>query len=127
MLEEMAQKEEIDEIREYHTENRVRFVLKVPKLMEIERKEGGIIKKFKLQNSLSGSNYVLFDHEGKIGRFSTEEAIMRQWFGLRSQLYDRRKEYMLAKLKKECETLSNKARFIKAVVEGEVVIAGRKK
>jgi DNA topoisomerase-2 len=52
---------------------------------------------------------------------------MHQWFGLRSQLYVRRKEYMLAKLKKECETLSNKARFIKAVVEGQVVISGKRK
>lgn len=52
---------------------------------------------------------------------------MTQWFALRSQLYVRRKEYMLARLKKECETLSNKARFIKAVVEGTVIIAGRKK
>ena len=34
---------------------------------------------------------------------------------------------MLARLKKECETLSNKARFIKAVVDGQVIIAGRKK
>jgi DNA topoisomerase-2 len=31
-LEELAQKDEIEEIREYHQENRVHFVLKVPKL-----------------------------------------------------------------------------------------------
>ena len=47
-LEELAIKDEIDEIREYHQENRVHFILKVPKLIEIERKEGGILKKFKL-------------------------------------------------------------------------------
>lgn len=46
-LEELAMKDEIDEIREYHQENRVHFILKVPKLIEIERKEG-IVKKFKL-------------------------------------------------------------------------------
>ena len=70
---------------------------------------------------------MLFDQDGKIGKYSDEEAIMNQWFTLRSELYVRRKEYMLAKLRKECETLSNKARFIKAVVDGQVVIAGRKK
>ena len=47
-LEELALKDEIDEIREYHQENRVHFILKVPNLMQIERKEGGIVKKFKL-------------------------------------------------------------------------------
>jgi DNA topoisomerase-2 len=54
-LEELMQKEEIEDIREYHQENRVHFVLKVPKLLEIEQKEG-IVKKFKLQTSLSASN-----------------------------------------------------------------------
>jgi DNA topoisomerase-2 len=70
-LEELAMKDEIDEIREYHQENRVHFILKVPKLIEIERKEG-IVKKFKLQSSLAGTNYVLFDHDGKIGRYDDE-------------------------------------------------------
>jgi hypothetical protein len=32
MLEEMAQKDEISEIREYHQENRVHFVVEVPNL-----------------------------------------------------------------------------------------------
>jgi len=31
-LEELATKDEIEEIREYHQENRVHFILKVPKL-----------------------------------------------------------------------------------------------
>jgi DNA topoisomerase II len=46
-LEELAKKDEIEDIREYHQENRVHFILKVPKLQEIEQKEG-ILKKFKL-------------------------------------------------------------------------------
>ena len=97
------------------------FVLRVPNLQQIEAKEGGIVKKFKLQGSLAGSNYVLFDHEGRINRYADEEEIVRAWFALRSQLYERRKEYMLARLRKECETLSNRARFVKAVVDGEVI------
>jgi DNA topoisomerase-2 len=47
-LEDLAQKDEIDDIREYHQENRVHFILKVPNLDKIERSDGGIIKKFKL-------------------------------------------------------------------------------
>lgn len=62
-LEELMQKEEIEDIREYHQENRVHFILKVPKLLEYERNEG-IVKKFKLQTSLSASNQVLFNDKG---------------------------------------------------------------
>ena len=101
--------------------------MRVPNLQQIEAKEGGIVKKFKLQGSLAGSNYVLFDHEGRINRYADEEEIVRAWFALRSQLYERRKEYMLARLRKECETLSNRARFVKAVVDGEVIIAGKRR
>lgn len=126
-LEELAQKEEIDDIREYHQENRVHFILRVPKLAALEMKEGGIVKKFKLEGSLPGTNLVLFDHEGKLRRYRDEADIMRDWFGLRSTLYERRKEYLLAKLLKELKTLENKARFITAVIEEEVQIKRVKK
>lgn len=37
-------------------------------------------------------------------------------------MYVMRKEYMLAKLRKDCETLSNKVRFILAVIAEEIRI-----
>ena len=47
-LEELAQKDEVTDIKEYHQENRVHFIIEVPKLRDYERKDGGILKKFKL-------------------------------------------------------------------------------
>lgn len=44
------------------------------------------------------------------------------WFGLRANLYERRKEYLLARLEKEHETLRNKVRFIQSVISGDIVI-----
>ena len=125
-LEELAQKDEIDDIREYHEENRVHFVLQVPKLTDIERGVG-IEKKFKLQTSLSCSNMVLFDEEGRLQRFDSAKDIMMHFFDLRSVLYEKRKEYMLARLRKEHEILKNKSRFIKAIIEEEVIIKRKKK
>ena len=83
-LEELAGKDEadVDEIREYHMENRVHFVITVPKLREIESK-GGIAKFFKLMGSLATTQYVLFNHEGKIKRYSDELHILREFFPLR--------------------------------------------
>lgn len=126
-LEELAQKDEIEEIKEYHQENRVHFILKVPKLAEIERTEGGIVKKFKLQSSLSMANCVLFDAEGRLHRYAREQDILHEWFGLRADLYVRRKAYQLAKLKKELALLRSRARFIKAVIEEELEIRRVKK
>ena len=125
-LEELAAKDEIEEIREYHQENRVHFILKVPKLLEIMAGEG-IEKKFKLASSISANNYVLFDYEGKIKRYQSEEEIIREFFVLRKALYERRKEYLLAKLRKEYETLSNKVRFILGVINDEIKVSRVKK
>jgi DNA gyrase/topoisomerase IV subunit A len=65
---------------------------------------------------------VLFDEQGRLGRYATEEDIIKHWYDLRADLYERRKEYMLAKLRKEYEVLKNKARFIKMVIEEEIQI-----
>jgi len=127
-LEELAAKDEIEEIREYHQENRVHFVLKVPKLQEIKASGlDAIEKKFKLCSSISANNYVLFNHEGKICRYNSEEEILKEFFVLRKALYERRKEYLLARLLKECETLSNKVRFILGVISGEIKVSRVKK
>ena len=87
MLEDMAQKDEIEDIREYHRENRVHFNLIVPKLMEYERQAGGIVKKFKLQGSMSGANYVMFNAAQKIYRYGDETDILKEFFGQRESLY----------------------------------------
>ena len=70
---------------------------------------------------------MLFDAEGKIHRYERQEDILKEWFGLRSDLYIRRKKYQLAKLKKEWTQLKMRARFIKAVIEEEIQIKRVKK
>ena len=94
----------------------------MPNLDQIEKAEGGIIKKFKLQSTINSSNLVLFNSQGQIHRYKHANDIVREWFGQRSILYEKRKDYQLQRLLKEFETLRNKARFIKAVIDGSVKI-----
>jgi len=42
---------------------------------------------------------VLFDYEGRIKRYQSEEEIIREFFVLRKELYERRKAHMLASLR----------------------------
>ena len=81
-LEELMAKDEIEEIREYHMENRVHFIVSSPKLKELER-TNGVSKYFKLSGSLAATQYVLFNHEGKIKRYDDEIHILREYFPLR--------------------------------------------
>ena len=126
-LEELAVKDDVEEIREYHEENRVGFLVSVPKLRHFEAQPGGILKKFKLTTTMSASNFVLFDQDRKLARRASAHEIMGQWFSLRATLYDRRKEYLLARLRKEHEMLRNKVRFIKAVIDSELTIQRKKR
>lgn len=114
MLEELGQKDEIVDIREQHAENRVHFELCIPNAAKMS--DAAFLKKFKLQTSMSTNNYVLFDEEGKIHKYDTELDIMKHWFDLRADLYEMRKTYLLKKLRKECEILRNKVRFITAII-----------
>lgn len=102
------------------------FVLQVPTLREIEKTEG-IVKFFRLQNSLSASNYVLFDSKGQIHKYKSEQDIVKEWFTLREKLYETRKAHQLAKLQKEQETLQNKVRFVQDVINESIQIKKVKK
>lgn len=80
-LEELAQKDEIDDITEYHTDNRVHFLITSSKLPTTTEE---LIKKFKLSSSLATTNFVLFSHEGKIKRYADENEILLEFFQIRS-------------------------------------------
>ena len=81
MLEEKAQKGEVTEIREYHMENRVHFVVEIPKLDTMS--DAQIIKEYKLQSSMSTTNLVLFTGKGKIAKYASELDILKEFFSER--------------------------------------------
>jgi len=89
--------------------------------------EQGLEKTFKLKSTLSTSNMVLFDHEAKIAKYSSPLDILKDFCKLRRQVYEKRKAHLVAKITRDKEILSNKARFILMVVKGELELRKRKK
>ena len=65
---------------------------------------------------------VLFDPEGKLKKYNTVEDIIATFYDLRLKYYQIRKNYMISVIKKEVAVLSNKARFIKMIIDDELVI-----
>lgn len=88
----------------------------MPNLAKIVDNHEAILKKFKLQSSISSSNYVLFNSEQKIYRYGTEVDILKEFYTLRIDLYSLRKAYMLARLRREYEILVNKVKFIQGII-----------
>merc|ERR1712048_1147738 len=101
-------------------ENTVHFEIKLSRTKMQEVEAAGFEKIFKLRSSLNTSNMVLFDAAGKITKYETALDVMKDFCQLRRGVYVARKDNMVAKLTREKEILSNKARFILMVVQGEL-------
>ncbi len=80
-------------------------------------------KKFKLVNSTSLNNMVAFDVDGHIRRFESVGEIMETFYMQRLAGYESRKESELARLDAEIVELDARVRFVRAVVDGSLVVA----
>jgi DNA topoisomerase-2 len=85
------------------------------------------MKTFNLESSLSITNMVLFDPNGKLKKYTTVEEIMQTFYDLRLKFYQIRKDYMISVIKKDVALLSNKARFIKLIIDDVLVIRKKKR
>lgn len=119
----------VEDYKEYHTQNRVHFKIWLLENWTIEFKKNPekLIAMFKLRKRKALTNMVLFNHEGKLARYKNIIDIMEEFYTIRLKYYDLRKEYLLSILKRDLEILSNKARFILAVVDNKLEIRKRKK
>ena len=115
----------VTELKEYHTENRVDFLVRIPTLPSLTDPQ--VLKKLKLQSSISMNNLVLFSKDRKIQRYASVNEIMEEHFLVREDYYKKRKEFLISKLTREVETLNNKVRFILAVINEELIIRKKKK
>ena len=129
---EKSKKEEIivEEIREYHTSNKVHFEIRLNEAgIENYRKASNdkIITKFKLKTTIPTSNMVMFDKDLKIRKYPNVESILEEFYSLRLVYYTHRKNYLLTNMRRDLEVLSNKARFIQAVVDEKIKVRNVKK
>lgn len=126
-LEEMvtADKAELDDVKEYHTNNRVHFIIKPCDFSNFSNEN--LEKKLKLQTSLQITNMVLFDHQGKLKKYPSVKEIFEDFFALRLSYYEKRKNYLISRLKRDLTILENKCRFILGVINQSIKISNVKK
>jgi DNA topoisomerase-2 len=84
---------------------------------------------FKLSTSkpLGITNMYAFNSKGTIQKFNTPIDIIINFYQVRLEYYQKRKDYLTSKLKYDLDILRNKIRFIKAVVNEEIIIHKLKK
>lgn len=74
---------------------------------------------------LGTSNMVLFNADHQIRKYDTVEDILRAFYAVRLETYQKRKDHLLAKLMAELTILQAKVAFIQAVVDGRLAIMNR--
>ena len=80
-------------------------------------------KAFKLTTSFAQSNMVAFNCKGKLHRYSSVGEILEEFFIRRIEGYISRKANELSRLNAELVEIEARVRFVKAVVDGTLVVS----
>jgi DNA topoisomerase-2 len=91
-----------------------------------------LIKKGKLDSLLKmqeneTENLTCLDEFGKLKIFESVTELVEYFVKFRLSYYDKRKSYLLDKISKELTVLSNRAKFIKLIIEGKLIVSNRPK
>lgn len=117
----------LKDVRDMSSENRVSFTLSLSDAEHAATLAAGAHSRLKLTSSVSTNNMVMFDQAGALKRYASPEEILTTFFETRMELYVKRRAFLLEQLSADVTRLSNKVRFILAVVAGELVISRRSK
>jgi DNA topoisomerase-2 len=62
----------------------------------------------------------LYNNDGGIQHYKSPEEIMEEFYTIRLGVYQKRKEYLLQKLMRECIVLENKVKFVQSVLDEKI-------
>ena len=86
----------------------------------------GLEKLLKLYTTKSNTNMHAFDENEKLVKYNTINELIEQYLKVRLAFYVKRKAYQVEALKKEAMILSNKARFISAILDDTLDLRRKK-
>ncbi|GMG55681.1 unnamed protein product [Ambrosiozyma monospora] len=116
----------IKDMEEQHTTG-IRFVITLSDEEMEKTRRMGLKTRFKLISSISTSNMVAFDPQGRIKKYTGAAEIIEEYYHIRLDFYQRRKDYLAQHFSNQLEKLSYQARFIKMVIEGDLVVSNKKR
>jgi len=116
----------IEDMKEYHTEFDLNFIIKISKeqrlhLTDPEIYPAGLYQAFKLTSDLCTSNMVLFNAKHEIEKFESPKHIIVAFFNERIKLYYKRKDFILNKLEKQMQFISQKVLFKNLVISNQLI------
>jgi DNA topoisomerase-2 len=86
----------------------------------------GVDKLLKLYTTNTNTNMHLFDADDILQKYDTISDIIDSYYGTRLKTYQQRKDYMIIALEKMLVVLSNKARYLKEILDGTIDLRNKK-
>ncbi|KAJ3252865.1 DNA topoisomerase 2 [Boothiomyces macroporosus] len=117
----------IKDYKEYHTDSKVHFVINLSEENMAIAEAEGLESKFKVSTTISTSNLVCHDLEGRIKKYGSVLEIISDFYNLRQKFYHKRKENLLADLTAEHLKCENRVRFVLEIIDGKLIVQNRKK
>jgi DNA topoisomerase-2 len=84
--------------------------------------DSGRLTRFLKMEEKQSENFTVLDEFGKIKIFNSAREIIEYFVEFRLKYYLIRKEFLIKDLNQKLKVLSNRARFIKSIIEGTLVI-----
>jgi DNA topoisomerase-2 len=92
-----------------------------------ENQLSGLDKLLKLYTYLSSNNMHLFNSKDKLHKYNNIKEIINEYVETRLEIYEKRKAYQLNSLNKELVLMTNKAKFINAILKDELDLRKKSK
>jgi DNA topoisomerase II len=123
------QKGILTDYKEYNTDTTVRFVVTFAagEFEKLYSEDGGFHRVFKLTSSLNTSCMHAFDFANYLRRYDTASDLLKEFYGLRLEYYEKRKVYLEGQLGAEAELMTMKARFIMEKCDRSLVVENKKR
>ncbi|TRM62918.1 DNA topoisomerase [Schizophyllum amplum] len=112
---------------EHHDNTNVHFIITMSAAELKKAEELGFVEYFKLTTKISTANMICFNFDAKITRYDSPEEIIEEYYPQRLAYYQKRKDFLADELQYQLSKLSNQMRFIKMIVDKELVVSNRKK
>jgi DNA topoisomerase II len=125
----LAKLEETGKITSYDdmSSGQVRYVIKMARQKLTEYDEKGKLEDLLHLSEKETENFTTLDQNGQLKIFESAEEIVRFFVDFRLGYYQKRKDRIIEILEKDLQVLVNRLRFIKAVIEKSIEIAGVKR
>ena len=118
-LEGLLESKKLKSLKNYCTPTVVKFIIRPSTDFKCS------IQSLKLQSYVHISNMVLFTEPGILRKFESINEILVEFCEKRLELYHKRKEYLLTKIRTDLKYINCEKRFIKQVISKKLIIQMR--